>query len=172
MSTLSEPIGPLDHTVGPVNPRITLVEYGDFECPNCAAAAPVIRELRRELKDEVRFVFRHYPIVITHREAHLAAQVSEAAAAQGKFWEMHDLLFERQPSLSRESLLGYSRELGLDIARIADELDRGVHVARVDHDLETGDDSAVRWTPTFYLNGSRLGPLPDPHELIGIVRSA
>jgi protein-disulfide isomerase len=171
MSTLSEPIGLQDHTVGPVNARITLVEYGDFECPNCAAAAPVIRELLRELKDEVRFVFRHYPIVITHREAHLAAQVSEAAAAQGKFWEMHNLLFERQASLSRESLLGYSRELGLDVARIAGELDRGAHIARVDHDLETGDDSAVRWTPTFYLNGSRLGPLPDPHELIGIVRS-
>lgn len=172
MSILSEPIGPQDHAIGPANARITLVEYGDFECPNCAAAAPVIRELLADVSREIRFVFRHYPIVITHREAHLAAQVAEAASVQGKFWEMHNLLFERQASLSRESLLGYCGELGLDVARVTAELDSGLYVSRVDHDLETGDDSAVRWTPTFYLNGNRLGPLPDPHELIGIVRSA
>jgi protein-disulfide isomerase len=109
--------------------------------------------------------------VISHRDAHLAAQAAESAGVQGKFWELHDLLFERQASLSREALLGYARELGLDSARVAADLDSGVHVERVERDLQSGEASGVRWTPTFYLNGRRLGPLPDPAELLRIVRS-
>jgi protein-disulfide isomerase len=165
------PLDPLDHTRGPAEAPLTLVEYGDFECPHCAKAAPVIRQAMNEHAGRLRFVFRHYPIVISHRDAHLAAQAAESAGVQGKFWELHDLLFERQASLSREALLGYARELGLDSARVAADLDSGVHVERVERDLQSGEASGVRWTPTFYLNGRRLGPLPDPAELLRIVRS-
>jgi protein-disulfide isomerase len=171
MTAPADTIVPDDHVRGPAGARVTLVEYGDFECPHCAAAAPVIRNVLAELGMEIRFVFRHYPIVISHREAHLAAQASEAAAAQGKFWEMHDLLFLRQASLSRVSLLEYAGELGLDVDRVSAELASGLYVERVDRDLQIGEDIGVRWTPTFYLNGRRLGPLPDPTQLLGIVRS-
>ena len=172
MSTLTPPPGPDDHIRGRADAALTLVEYGDFECPHCARAAPVIRQVMKEHPDRLRFVFRHYPIVISHREAHLAAQAAEAAAGQGRFWEMHDHLFERQAALGRDALIGYARELGLDASRVRAELDSGVHVARVDRDLESGEASEVRWTPTFYLNDRRLGPLPDPAELLTIVRSA
>jgi formate-nitrite transporter family protein len=171
MSTLSLPVGPGDHIRGPAGAPITLVEYGDFECPHCAAAAPVLRAALAEFGPRLRFVFRHYPIVISHRDAHFAAQASEAAAAQGKFWEMHDLLFQRQSSLSRESLLGYARELGLDADRMARQLDSGEYADRVDRDLESGDASGVRWTPTFYLNDDRLGPLPNPEQLLDLLRA-
>jgi len=172
MSLPVETIAPDDHVRGPAKARLTLIEYGDFECPHCATAAPVVRSVVAELPDELRLVFRHYPIVISHREAHLAAQASEAAAAQGKFWEMHDLLFQRQASLSRASLLSYAGELGLDVGRVSAELESGRYIERVDRDLELGEEIGVRWTPTFYLNGRRLGPLPDPSQLLGIVRSA
>jgi protein-disulfide isomerase len=172
MSITVETIAPDDHVRGPANARLTLIEYGDFECPHCAAAAPVVRSVLAELPGDLRLVFRHYPIVISHREAHLAAQASEAAAAQGRFWEMHDLLFQRQASLSRTSLLSYAGELRLDVGRVSAELESGRYVERVDRDLELGEEIGVRWTPTFYLNGRRLGPLPDPSQLLGIVRSA
>ncbi len=171
MSTLTIPPGPGDHSRGPAIAPITLVEYGDFECPHCAAAAPVVRAALAEFDPRLRFVFRHYPIVISHREAYLAAQAAEAAAAQGKFWEMHDLLFQRQSSLSRESLLGYGRELGLDVDLMARQLDSGLYADRVDRDLESGEASGVRWTPTFYLNGNRLGPLPIPEQLFDLIRA-
>lgn len=170
MSLLTVEPGPEDHIRGPVSAPITLVEYGDFECPHCAAAAPVVRAALTEFGPRLRFVFRHYPIVISHREAHLAAQASEAAAAQGKFWEMHDLLFQRQSALTREALLGYGTELGLDVGLMARQLDGSQYADRVDHDLETGDASGVRWTPTFYLNGDRLGPLPIPEQLLDLIR--
>ena len=172
MSVLTVPPNPSDHFRGPADAPLTLVEYGDFECPHCAKAAPVIRQAMDEHAGRLGFVFRHYPIVITHRDAYLAAQAAESAGAQGKFWELHDLLFERQASLGRDALLGYARELGLDAARMAADLDREAYVERVDRDLESGEASGVRWTPTFYLNGRRLGPLPDPAELLDILRSA
>jgi protein-disulfide isomerase len=172
MTALTPPPGPDDHTRGRADARFTLVEYGDFECPHCARAAPVIRQALQEYPDRIRFVFRHYPIVISHRDAHFAAQAAEAAAAQGRFWEIHDLLFERQAALGREALVGYAHELGLDADRVRADLDSGAHIERVDRDLESGDASGVRWTPTFYLNGDRLGPLPDPAELLSLIRSA
>lgn len=120
---LATPVTSNDHILGPPDAAVTLVEYGDFECPNCAAAFPVVRNLLHSLDGQLRFVFRHFPVSIRHDHAQKAAEAAEAAAAQGKFWEMHDILFHNQDDLDRGSLLGYARELNLDLDRFTYELD-------------------------------------------------
>jgi formate-nitrite transporter family protein len=164
---LSVPVSSSDHILGPSEAAVTLVEYGDFECPNCAAAFPVVRNLLRSLDGQLRFVFRHFPVSIRHDHAQKAAEASEAAAAQGKFWEMHDILFRNQDDLDRESLLEYAGELNLDLARFTYELDESIHAERVFRDLASGEASAVSWTPTFFLNEVRHGVARD---LDGLVR--
>jgi protein-disulfide isomerase len=164
---LDVPVSPADHMLGPREAPITLVEYGDFECPNCRAAAPVIRGLIESLGDRLRFVFRHFPIVLSHDHAQKAAEASEAAGAQGKFWEMHDLLFEHQDDLDRESLVEYARTLGLDVERFGRELLEGRYADRVYHDKAGGEVSGVSWTPTFFVNGERY---PIARDLDGLVR--
>jgi protein-disulfide isomerase len=146
-----------------------LVEYGDFECPHCYAAYPVIRGLLESLGSRVRFVFRHYPITVSHDHAEKAAEAAEAAAAQGKFWEMHDLLFQNQEALDIESLIGYARELKLDEERFRRELLGGVYAERVYEDLVSGQNSEVHWTPTFFLNGVRYGSARDLDGLVQAV---
>jgi protein-disulfide isomerase len=164
---LTVPVSSIDHILGPPNAPVTLVEYGDFECPNCAAAYPVIRGLVESLGDRLRFVFRHFPIVLSHDHAEKAAEAVEAAGAQGKFWEMHDILFEHQDDLDQESLVAYARTLNLDVERFSKELSEGVHADRVYHDLASGEASGVSWTPTFFLNGERY---PIARDLDGLVR--
>jgi protein-disulfide isomerase len=162
-----DPVSSIDHILGPPNAPVTLVEYGDFECPNCAAAYPVIQGLLASLDGRLRFVFRHFPIIISHDHALKAAEAAEAAGAQGKFWEMHDILFEHQDDLDRESLVSYARTLNLDVERFAQELLEGVHTDRVYRDLASGEASGVSWTPTFFLNGERY---PIARDLDGLVR--
>lgn len=164
---LTVPVSPVDHILGPPDAPVTLLEYGDFECPNCAAAYPVIRGLVDSLGDRLRFVFRHFPIVLSHDHAQKAAEAVEAAGAQGKFWEMHDILFEHQDDLDRESLVAYAGMLSLDIERFSTELLEGVHADRVYRDLDSGQDSGVSWTPTFFLNEVRY---PIARDLDGLVR--
>jgi protein-disulfide isomerase len=165
---LSVPVSVRDHSLGPAQAPVTLVEYGDFECPHCAAAYPVIRGLLDTLGGRVRFVFRHFPITVSHDHAQKAAEAAEAAAEQGRFWEMHDLLFRNQDALDSESLVGYARELKMDVERFRRDLAGGVYADRVYEDLVSGQNSDVHWTPTFFLNGVRYGVARD---LDGLVRA-
>jgi Na+/H+ antiporter NhaA len=143
-----------DHFRGPRESPVTLVEYGDFECPYCGRAEPVIRELLQEF-GEVRYVWRHLPLSDVHPHGQIAAEAAEAAADQGAFWEMHDLLFEHQDALTPEDLLGYARQLGLDTERFAEDLRTHAGVARIADDVDSADLSGVSGTPTFFINGMR-----------------
>lgn len=144
-----------DHVVGPDTAAITLVGYCDFECPYCGRAYPVIKRLQASLKDQLRFVFRHFPLIHKHPLAQQASEAAEAAGAQGQFWAMYDLLFENQDALGEDDLEGYAAMLGLDTARFKDELSRKLYAARVGRDVRLGRQSGVTGTPTFFMNGSR-----------------
>jgi Na+/H+ antiporter NhaA len=142
-----------DHVRGPLDAVITLLEFGDFECPYCGQAEPVVRDLLEE--GEVRYVWRHLPLPDVHPRAELAAEAAEAAGAQGAFWEMHDLLFEHQGDLRPTDLLRYAGELGLDTERFREYLKRGKGQTRVAQDVESADVSGISGTPTFFINGQR-----------------
>jgi Na+/H+ antiporter NhaA len=151
---LSEDVDPeRDHVRGPKDATVTLVEYGDFQCPYCGQAEPAVREIVGE--NDVRFVWRHLPLPDVHPQAELAAQASEAAAEQGRFWEMHDLLLDRQDHLLKPDLLAYAEELGLDVPRFTKQLYAHEHAGRVGQDVESADISGVSGTPTFFINGRR-----------------
>ena len=152
---LAIPVDPeRDHLRGPEHAPVTLVEYGDFECSYCGQAEPVIRELLRDAGD-VRYVWRHLPLSDVHPHARLAAEASEAAAAQGAFWAMHDLLLAHQNALSPRDLIGYAEQLGLDVDRVSDELEAHRMRNRIAEDVEGADRSNVAGTPTFLVNGRR-----------------
>ena len=159
-----------DHVRGPEDAAVTVVEYGDFQCPYCGRAEPAVRALLGDA--DVRFVWRHLPLTDVHPEAELAAQAAEAAGAQGKFWEMHDLLLSRQDHLRLTDLLQYAEELGLDIERLHDDLQRRRHEARVAQDVESADLSGVAGTPTFFVNGQRHHGAFDLETLGAAVRAA
>jgi protein-disulfide isomerase len=142
-----------DHVIGPPNAAVTLVEYADFECPNCKQAAPVCKLLLERFAGRVRFVYRHFPLEEVHPHALLAAEAAEAAASQGKFWQMHDVLYENQSHLTLPDLHGYAKQLELDMRRFQTELKEHVHLQRVRDDEQRGRESGIRATPTFFLNG-------------------
>jgi len=144
-----------DHIRGPDDAPVTLVEYGDFECPYCGQAESVIRELLAARGDDVRYVWRHLPLNDVHPGAQTAAVASEAAAAQGKFWEMYDVLLSHQGDLTPKDLVRYAGDLGVDVGRFTDELRRSVYVQRVSRDVASADESGVSGTPTFFINGRR-----------------
>jgi protein-disulfide isomerase len=152
---LTPRVGARDHVLGPPNAPITLVQYADFECPFCGRAFPEIKSLLKDLGTKVRFVYRHFPMVDQHPHAETAAELAEAAAGQGKFWEMHDLLFQRQSALEDQHLIAYARELKLDVPRVERELADHVHRARVRQDFQSGVRSGVSGTPMFFINGRR-----------------
>ena len=158
--TLSMPVDPeRDHIRGPLDAPLTLVEYVDFECPFCARATDVGREVRAHFGDELRYVVRHLPLTDVHPHAELAAYAAEAAAAQGRFWELHDLLFRHQDELEAEDLLGYAGDLGLDVERFARELESGIHERHVHEDVIGAEASGARGTPTFFVGDQRhIGP--------------
>jgi Na+/H+ antiporter NhaA len=150
---------PHDRIRGPANAPLTLVEYGDFECPFCGDATGAVQELRERFGDELRYVFRHLPLRDVHPHAQLAAEASEAAAAQGHFWEMHDRMFSHQERLELDDLLGDAQAVGLDVERFAEDLRDGVHVAAVQADVESAERSGVQGTPTFFVGDRRhTGP--------------
>jgi Na+/H+ antiporter NhaA len=160
-----------DHVRGPEHAPITVVEYGDFECPYCGQAEPVIRELLAGHGD-VRYVWRHLPLSDVHPQAQLAAQAAEAAAAQGAFWEMHDLLFDHQDALRPGDLVRYAGELGLDVERFRDDLRTNAGAARVAEDVDSADLSGVSGTPTFFINGRRHYGAYDIATLSAAVQTA
>lgn len=154
-SRLTSPVGERDHVAGPDDAPLTLVEYGDFECPFCGMAYPIVKAAQRKLGRQLRLVYRHFPLKQSHPHAQHAAEAAEAADAQGRFWEMHGVLFENQHALEDADLLRYGRSLGLDGHRIAAELEAGMHRKRVRDDFRNGVKSGVNGTPTFFVNGER-----------------
>ena len=142
-----------DHVKGAANAPVTLVEYGDFECPDCGAAYPTVNEVVKRMGNRLRFVYRYYPLVESHPHAEHAAEIAEAAAAQGKFWEMFDMLYQNQRHLSDANLMQYAREIGLDTQRVEREMQNEAYTKRVEEDVEGGDASGLEGTPTFYING-------------------
>ena len=160
-----------DHFRGPVDAVVTVVEYGDFECPYCGQAESVVRELLAGHGD-VRYVWRHLPLNDVHPHAQLAAHAAEAAHKQKAFWEMHDLLLGNQGALELEDLSGYARTLGLDVERFTDDLDRNVGAARIAEDVDSAELSGVSGTPTFFVNGKRHQDAYDIETLTAAVRLA
>jgi protein-disulfide isomerase len=145
-----------DHIQGTADAAVTLVEYGDYECPYCGAAYPIIKEVQSRMGARLRFVFRNFPITTSHPHAEQAAEAAEAAASQGRFWEMHDLLYENQRHLGELDLSGYAEQLGLDVESFGNQLAEHVHAARVHEDFMSGVRSGVNGTPTFFVNGVRF----------------
>jgi protein-disulfide isomerase len=152
---LVAPVDPLrDHIAGPFDAPMQLVEYGDFECPYCAAAHPNVQIVQRELGDRLAFVFRHFPLTSAHPHAAVAAEAAEAAGAQGMFWPMHDRLFETR-AVEVPDLLEHARTLNLDVDAFVEDLEAHRHVERIREDLASGARSGVNGTPTFFVNGRR-----------------
>ncbi|MDW5596437.1 Na+/H+ antiporter NhaA [Conexibacter stalactiti] len=148
-----------DHIRGPLDAPLTLVEYADFECPFCGRATGMVKELRRRFGDDLRYVIRHLPLVDVHPHAELAAQAMEEAAVQGRFWELHDKLFDHQDELEFEDLLGYAGKIGIDVEEMARALQDGRHSERVQEDVVSAEASGARGTPTFFVGGRRhVGP--------------
>jgi protein-disulfide isomerase len=166
MSRLTPPVSDTDHRAGPDDAPVTLVEYGDFECPYCGRAHPIVLDVRKRMGQRLRFVFRHFPLSEVHPHAMHAAEAAEAAAAQGKFWEMHDMLFENQRALEDSDLIRYAESLGLDAERVERELASSAHEKRVRENFRSGVRSGVNGTPTFFINGLRYDGAWDSDALL------
>ena len=163
---LSPPLEEIDHVRGEPGAPLELVMFGDFQCPFCHGAQKSQRRVRERLGERLLFGFRHLPIPERHPLAPLAAEASEAAAAQGRFWEYHDALYAAQPKLSRETMLAVGRDLGLDAERIAADLDSGAHRDRVARDEASAEVSGATGTPTFFVNGVRFFGAYDASSLV------
>ena len=153
--SLAVPVGPDDWVEGPADAPVTLLEYGDFECPHCGAMEPVVRAVRQAAGEALRFVFRHFPLTSSHPYAEIAAEAAEAAGAQGAFWPMHDTLLANQQALTPPDLVSYAQALGLDAETVARALENHTYAERVQEDFMSGVRSGVSGTPTFYINGQR-----------------
>jgi len=151
---LHVPVEAIDHALGLPRAPVTVVEYGDFECPNCKGAAPGVKLMLKRFEGKVRIVYRHFPLEEVHPHAMFAAQAAEAAAAQERFWPMHDLLFENQRHLKPNQLRGYAKHLELDMLRFDAELADHVYLQRIREQIEGGRHSGVHGTPTFFVNGA------------------
>jgi protein-disulfide isomerase len=163
---LSPPLEDLDHVRGERGAPLELVMFGDFQCPFCLGAQSVLRRVRERLGDQLLFGFRHLPIPERHPLAPLAAEASEAAAAQDRFWDYHDALFASQPKLSPETIFEVGRDLGLDAERMQADVDTGVHQDRVARDVASAETSGATGTPTFFINGKRFFGAYDAGSLV------
>ena len=170
--TLAIPVSTLDHAQGPEDAQVTLVEYGDYQCPFCGRAHGVLRELLKQTGDKVRLAFRNFPLTEIHANAERAAQAAEAAAAQGRFWEMHDMLYEHQESLEDEDLRSYAATLGLDQRRFETDVANSAYSERIREDFMSGVRSGVNGTPTFFINGTRHDGPADLESLLAAVNAA
>ena len=167
--SLHPPVTEHDHTAGPDEAPVTLVEYGDYECPYCGMAYPIVKEIQRKFGDQLRFVFRNFPLKEAHPHALHAAEAAESAGAQGKFWEMHDAIFEHQHALEDKHLVAYAEAIGIDPDRVADDLSNGTYVKRVREDFRSGVRSGVNGTPTFFIEGVRYDGPPDFDSLLAVL---
>lgn len=172
-SRLVLPVSPArDHIRGPVDAPVTLLEYGDYECPNCGEAHPVVTNLLAGMRDPLRFVFRHFPLTTIHPHAENAAEAAEAAGAQGHFWAMHDTLYDNQQALDDAHLVVYAAKLDLDVAWFSRELAAHTHAAKLSEDFMSGVRSGVNGTPCFFINGMRHDGSWDFATLFAAVRHA
>jgi protein-disulfide isomerase len=169
---LAVPVNATDHTLGTPHAPVTVVEYGDFECPVCKQAAPAVKLLLDRFAGRIRFVFRHFPLEAIHPHALHAAEAAEVAGAQGKFWQMHDLLFENQQHLKLKQLHGYAERLELDMARFTAEMDDEIYLQRIREHIEGGTRSSVRATPGFFINGVIQDVSFGMHALVDGVEAA
>jgi protein-disulfide isomerase len=161
-----------DHVQGSADAPVTLVQYGDYECPYCGEAYPIVRDIQARMGERLRFAFRNFPITTSHPHAEQAAEAAEAAGAQGRFWEMHDHLYENQRHLEDDDLRSYARALDLDAELFDKELAEHVHVDRVHEDFMSGVRSGVNGTPTFFINGLRHDDSYDLETLLGALERA
>ena len=161
-----------DHIQGPADAAVTLVQYGDYECSYCGAAYPIIKQVQARMGERLRFVFRNFPITTSHPHAEQAAEAAAAAAAQGRFWRMHDLLYENQGRLRDQDLRAYAEQLGLDLELFDQELADHVHAERVREDFMSGVRSGVNGTPTFYINGVRHDDTYEIETLLAALEQA
>lgn len=170
---LKNSVTELDHIAGPADAPVTLLEYGNFECIHCGAAYPEIQKIRKLLRESLRFVFRHFPTVRTHPHSMRAAEASEAAAAQGKFWEMHDQLFTHQQALEDKDLLRYARHIGLDLAKFSLDMSENTYRAKIESEYDRSIfDEHVTGTPTLYLNDVRYSGSTDSESLLAAIKDA
>lgn len=172
MATLKAPVGAGDHVLGSENAKITLVEYGDFECPFCGRAYPIVKQVQKHFGDRLRFVFRNFPLKELHPHATEAAETAEFAGANGKFWPMHDLLFENQKRFSTKVFLALAGELGLAPEGLEKALSDRAFEERVRQDFRSGVRSGVNGTPTFYINGARHDDAYDFEVLVAALEKA
>lgn len=168
---LTQPVSAHDHAAGPADAPLTLVEYGDYQCPYCGAAYPVVKRLQKTLGKKLRFVFRHFPLTEAHPYALITAEAAEAAALQDKFWEMHDLLFEQQSFLKPEIIPLWAKKIGLNLEQFENDIKRGVVAKRIREDRQSGIRSGVNGTPTFFINGIRYDGSPDYASLLSALES-
>ena len=168
---LTVPISDRDHTIGPETAALTLVEYGDYECPYCGMAHPAVKEVLRVMGDDVRFAYRHFPMAQIHPHAYGAALAAEAAAAQSAFWPMHEVLFENQDRLAIPDLVTYAQALGLDVDRFVLDLEQRTYEPKVREDFMSGVRSGVNGTPTFFINGVRHNGGYDAPSLLAALRA-
>lgn len=165
-SQLLLPNAKRDHIQGPIDAPIALVEYGDYQCPYCGEAYPIVKAIQQRLGSRLCFAFRNFPLTSMHPNAEHAAEAAEAAGSQGQFWEMHDVLFENQEALEDEALAQYAEALGLDARRLIDEVVNGVYTARVREDFLSGARGGVNGTPTFFIKGIRYDGGLDSDALV------
>jgi protein-disulfide isomerase len=166
---LTPPVSAKDHCRGPADAPVTLVEYGDFECPYCGAAYPILKKLEHLAGDMVRVVFRNFPLTSLHAHAQQAAEAAESAGEQGKYWEMHDLIFERQHFLARADLEAYAGRTGVEMDRFREDLDTRRWASKVRDHFRSGVVSGVNGTPTFFVNGVRHDGGYQLEELMRVV---
>jgi protein-disulfide isomerase len=169
---LTAPVNDADHSLGPVHAPVTLVEYGDFECPNCKQAAPAVKLLFEQFPNKIRLVYRHFPVEQVHPLALNAAEAAECAGSQGQFWQMHDLLFDNQPHFKPPQLRHYAEQLQLDMAEFTAEMDDEIYRQRIREHQASGNASGVRGTPTFYLDGHLLDVSFGLHALVDGIEAA
>ncbi|MFL5403677.1 MAG: DsbA family protein [Gemmatimonadales bacterium] len=170
---LAPPLSDRDHVLGPADAPVTLVEYGDYECPYCGMAHPIVASILQRMGDSIRFAYRHFPLTQLHPHAQPAAETAEAAAEQGKFWPMHDTLFENQAALEDEDLVRYATRLGIDPAWTASTLMSHRFASRVREHFMSGVRSGVNGTPTFFINSVRHdGPWDEPTLLEALQAAA
>jgi len=172
MAALAIPVTAHDHAQGPVDARVTLLHYGDFQCPHCALFFPHLIEIAHELRDSVRVAFRHFPLADVHPQALRAAEAAEAAASQGRFWEMASLLYANQEHLDEDSMVRYAKKVNIDARRFRKELGSGVHAPRVRSDYLGGQRSGVQGTPTMFINGQVYTGRLELGDVVGALLTA